>query len=72
MSSRFTLDEAIFRHETAKYDGHCANRAMACPGWIELGVAVSALGGLLIVVQADPARRALRSSAHSPVKWIGP
>jgi hypothetical protein len=57
LSAGFALDEANFRHLTTSYDRHRANRALA---WAELLVGIGALGGLLIVVQLNLARRTRR------------
>jgi hypothetical protein len=57
MPAGLALDEANFRHLTATYDEHRANRTVAL---ILLLVAIGALGAFLIVVQLNLARRTRR------------
>jgi hypothetical protein len=53
----FALDEANFRHLTAAYDEHHANRSV---GMLSLLLAIGALGAFLVVVQFNLARRTRR------------
>jgi hypothetical protein len=59
----FALDEANFRHLTASYGEHRANRTLA---WVALLLTIGGLGSFLIIVQLDLAR-SMRRLVNPPL-----